>query len=126
MRGAEEDIKAAGAQLVVIGNGTPGFAQGFRDELGFTGLLLTDPSLRAYQLAGMERGLKSVNPRALLEAVRAFGKGFRQTSTRGDAWQLGGVIVVRPPGELVYRYASQHAGDHPDNASILGALRTPR
>jgi hypothetical protein len=41
---------------------------------------------------------------------------------QGDAWQLGGVLVVRKGGEVAYRHLSAEAGDHPPVADVLAAL----
>jgi NAD(P)-dependent dehydrogenase (short-subunit alcohol dehydrogenase family) len=41
---------------------------------------------------------------------------------QGDLWQLGGVFVIRPGGELAYRYVSGEAGDHAPLEGILEAL----
>ena len=38
----------------------------------------------------------------------AYRDGYRQTRTRGDAWQQGGVFVIETGGEMVYAYPSEH------------------
>jgi NAD(P)-dependent dehydrogenase (short-subunit alcohol dehydrogenase family) len=57
-----------------------------------------------------------------LNALRALRSGSRQTGVEGDPWQLGGVFVLRPGGELAYRYVSAEAGDHPPLDDVLAAL----
>jgi NAD(P)-dependent dehydrogenase (short-subunit alcohol dehydrogenase family) len=54
--------------------------------------------------------------------MRAWRSGFRQSGVQGDPWQLGGVFVIRPEAELVYRYVSREAGDHAPAEEILAAL----
>jgi NAD(P)-dependent dehydrogenase (short-subunit alcohol dehydrogenase family) len=54
--------------------------------------------------------------------VRALISGSRQGSVQGDLWQLGGVFVIRPGGELAYRYLSEVAGDHAPVDEILESL----
>ena len=54
--------------------------------------------------------------------MRALRSGSRQGSVQGDLWQLGGVFVIRPGGELTYRYVSREAGDHAPVDAILEAL----
>ena len=119
-----DEIHARGAELVIIGNGAPNFAQAFREDLGITTPLFTDPSLMTYRLLEFKRGVMDtvLSPKAWANAARALGKGFRQGKVQGDAWQLGGVLVVRPDGSVAYRYASAAAGDHPPGSDILGAL----
>ena len=124
---ARSEIHERGAELVIIGNGAPDFAQAFREDLGMTTPLFTDPSLTTYRLLEFKRGIVDtlLSPKVWANAVRATGKGFRQGWFQGDAWQLGGVLVVRSDGTVAYRYASAAAGDHPPVADILRALGPP-
>ena len=117
-------IKRRGAELVLIGNGSRHFARAFRDEHAITAPLYVDPERRAYAALGMVRGARSASGvlRTLRNASRAWGEGFRQGPVQGDAWQLGGVLVVRPGGRISYRHLSAAAGDHPDTADLLAAL----
>src|SRR5574341_2508511 len=116
-------IHGRGAELVFVGNGNRHFAQGFKDEYGIQTPLFVDTKRDAYKALGMRRGLGStLNPQAAKNAVRALGSGFRQGSVQGDAWQMGGVLVVLPGGAVAYEYLSEAAGDHPPVAEVLAAL----
>jgi NAD(P)-dependent dehydrogenase (short-subunit alcohol dehydrogenase family) len=118
-----EDIRAAGAELVIVGNGAKSFAAAFREDFDLDCPLLLDPQLRGYRAAGLRRGrVEALSPRLPLNAIRALRAGARQETLQGDAWQLGGVFVIRPDGELLYRYASREAGDHPPVDAVLAAL----
>ncbi len=123
MRGRLDDIRELGAELVLIGNGARSFAQAFREDLDLDCPVLIDPDLVSYRAAGMRRGrVELLSPRMPLNALRALRKGFRQTSVQGDPWQLGGVFVLKPGGQLTYRYVSSEAGDHAPIDEILGGL----
>jgi len=123
LRDSLTEIRRAGAELVIVGNGSRYFASAFREELGLDCLLLVDPELRAYRAAGLRRGyVEILSPRLPLNAVRAFWGGARQHGVQGDPWQLGGVFVVRPGGKLMFRYVSREAGDHAPIEEILTAL----
>jgi NAD(P)-dependent dehydrogenase (short-subunit alcohol dehydrogenase family) len=63
-----------------------------------------------------------LSPSLPLHSLRALRSGFRPASVQGDVWQLGGVFVIRPGGDVTYRYVSRDAGDHPPVAAILAAL----
>lgn len=124
MRDTLPQIRRLGAELVVIGNGTRFFAEGFRDEMRVDWPLLVDPELSAYRAAGMRRGrVEILSPRLPLNAVRALWEGHRQQRVQGDAWQLGGVFVIRPGGVLLYQHRSREAGDHPPPKDVVDALR---
>jgi hypothetical protein len=118
-------LESVGARLVVVGNGKPWFIAGFRDKSGYGGEVYTDPTLRSYQALRLRRGVgSSLSTRSFGKAIEAYRQGFRQTRTRGDAWQQGGVFVISAEGELVFSYASEHAGDHPPVSAIVQALAT--
>ncbi len=108
---------------MIIGNGAPNFAAAFREDFQLDCPLLVDPELRAYRAAGLRRGrTELLSPRLPLNAFRALRSGSRQTGVQGDPWQLGGVFVIQPGGELTYRYVSREAGDHAPVDEILSSL----
>jgi hypothetical protein len=121
-----DEIHAAGAELYVIGNGSPSFIDGFREATGWDGALYTDPSLEVYKAAGLKRGvLKTFHPRSAIAALGALKDGFRQGRTQGDEWQQGGVLIVAPGGDVLWSHVSDHAGDNAGANEIIAALRTP-
>ena len=125
--GRLDEIRKAGAELVLIGNGRPDQAAAFaRDEApGVT--VLTDPSLRTYRALDLRRGvLATLGPRSALAAASAFRRGHRQAATAGDAWQQGGLAVVAPGGRIVFVQRNRDAGDRPDVDGALAALRANR
>ena len=85
MRGEIGAIRAAGVELVVVGSGKPWHAAAFRDERGIDFPLVVDPSLAAFQEAGLRRGaLLTLGPKSLVHAIRAWKGGNRQGRTMGD------------------------------------------
>jgi hypothetical protein len=117
------EIHRAGAELVVIGNGSPQHARWFAEEQPEEVRVLTDPELATFRAIGARRGpASSLRFGTLRAALRALRRGFRQSGTRGDPWQQGAVWVVRPGGEVIFRHTSRWAGDHPDPDDVLGAL----
>jgi dehydrogenase/reductase SDR family protein 12 len=119
------ELRAAGARVAVIGNGTAAFAQAFREDLALPDdlALLVDPELRSYRAAGMRRGRSELfSPRLATNALRALRGGFRPGAVQGDPFQLGGLLVVRTDGALAYRHISREAGDRADLGAVLGAL----
>lgn len=120
----ENAIRAAGADVHVIGNGTPSFIAGFREQTGWTGPLYTDPSLAVYRAAELKRSMvRTLDPRSLGGAFRAFRDGQRQGRTQGDQWQQGGVVVIAPTGDVRWQHASERPGDNASAAQIIAALR---
>jgi NAD(P)-dependent dehydrogenase (short-subunit alcohol dehydrogenase family) len=123
LRDRIDDIRALGAELVLIGSGAPHFAAAFREDFELDCPVLVDESLEVYSIAGLERSTAAaLSPRMALSAVRALRAGHRQTAVQGDVWQLGGVLVIRAGGRVVYRHASTEAGDHAPIEEVLAAL----
>lgn len=117
------EFRSAGADLSVIGNGSPMFMDGFRETTGYHGPLYTDPSLAVYKAAGLKRGVSTLlSARAAMAALGALKGGFRQGRTQGDATQQGGVLVVAPSGDVLFAQVSEYAGDNAPPEKILAAL----
>lgn len=100
-------------------------ARDFAEQFDVGVPLFTDPSRKSYEVAGWRRplGTAVLGLGATLKAsVRAMKGGFRQGKTQGDAFQLGGVLLVSPDGRVLFEHTEKTAGDHADVASILTAL----
>jgi hypothetical protein len=116
-------IEAAGVRLVVVGNGSPAQALDFRESEGLPFSLWVDQQMHAYAAAGLRRGItKALSHRSVGHTIRAMRKGFRQTKVAGDPWQLGGVFLLTPAGEVRYEQRSREAGDHPPMDDVLAAI----
>ena len=119
-----DELRATGAEVFVIGNGSPNFIDGFRETTGWRGPLYTDPSLEVYKAAGLKRGvLKTLNARAAIKALGALRGGNRQGRTQGDEWQQGGVLVIAPGGDVLWSQVSEYAGDNAAVDDIVAAVR---
>jgi len=127
LRPHAEEFAKAGGKLAVVGNGWPAMAKSWAEHVGFppSVAVLTDPTRKAYDLAGMKRSvvLTLFNPFAFARFIRATLRGFRQGRTAGDAWQQGGALVVQPGGKVTYRHVSLGPGDHPSPADLVAALK---
>ena len=120
---AIDRIHATGAELYVIGNGTPNFIDGFRETTGFSGAIYTDPTLAVFRAAQLKRGLRNVlNLGAVKSSLGALRRGFRQGRTQGDNLQQGGVLVVANDGRVLWQHVSDHPGDNASSDDIVRAL----
>jgi peroxiredoxin len=123
LRDETPKIHAAGAELVIVGNGTPQQASWFAEDVSLTTPVLTDPTLEIYRVLKSRRGALGVlDPRVFLRAIGALRRGFRQQGVKGDATQLGGVFVIRADGQVAFEYRSRFAGDYPPSPEYLAAL----
>ena len=120
---AIDRIHGKGAELFVIGNGTPNFIDGFRETTGFSGAVYTDPTLAVFRAAQLKRGLRNMlNLGAAASTLGALRRGFRQGRTQGDNLQQGGVLVVAKDGRVLWQHVSDHPGDNASPDDIVRAL----
>lgn len=118
-----DSFHEAGAELIVIGSGSPSFIEGFREHTDYTGPLYTDPSLDVFKEAELKRSVaRTLDPRSLGKAFKALVDGQRQGRTQGDQWQQGGVLVIAPDGAIKYHHASERPGDNAPAAAILSSI----
>jgi hypothetical protein len=119
------DELSARADVIVIGNGSPSFIDGFRETTGWRGPVLTDPSLAVYNAAGLKRSvLRTLDPRGALRGLKTLSKGIMQGRTQGDQWQQGGVLVIATNGDVLWSHASGGPGDNATVDQILTAIAT--
>jgi peroxiredoxin len=107
-------IRSLGAELYLIGNGTPESAEHFEDEHVSECQLYTDPTGESYRIAGFRREKKTV--------VGELLHGLKPKDPGGDVRQLGGTMAVVPPGRVLYVYRSKDADDLPPLSEARGAL----
>jgi peroxiredoxin len=125
LRDKIDEIRIRGGELVIIGNGSAYFAKAFKEDFELDCPVLVDTDLRSYRAAGLRRGrMELLSPQVPLNAIRALKSGARQDGVQGDPWQLGGVFVIRPDGEVTYRYVSDAAGDHAPLSEVFSALNS--
>lgn len=123
LHGHLEEVEARGARLHLIGNGAPNFIEGFREVTGYTGSIYTDPSLKAFEVAGLLRSVRStLGLRSVAAGVGTMAKGGRQGSIQGDRWQQGGALVIDPEGKILYSHRSKAGGDNVGPQELLSAL----
>src|SRR4051812_814796 len=107
------ELRKGGADLYVIGSGTPEQAKHFMERSKLDAKAFVSQDLRAYEAAKLRRSFLSVvNPSLVKNFFRArVGGGFKQGRTQGDTWQQGGVVVVAPGGKVLFHHADNAAGD---------------
>jgi hypothetical protein len=125
-----EKFDAAGAALVIVGQGTPRHAQHFREQFDLEGLeVLVDPDREAYKLAGTKVGTVSelLGPRSVMSGIkRAATERVVQGPTQGHPAQLGGVLVVAKAGAVAWSHIADNAADNPPNEDVLAAVKDAR
>ncbi len=120
----KDAIEKLGARIVVIGHSSLRYARSFVEETGIDLPVFVDEKRVVYKALDFKRPLLSfLTPRVFKRAAEARKAGFTQPGVHGDAFQLGGVILLMPDGSMPYSYASQFAGDHPGIEDLKAAVR---
>ncbi len=123
---AREEIDAAGARLVLIGQATPRQAAHFRRRLKIELPVLADEERQSYKAAGAKIATRSelLGPKVIAKGAMATAQsGQLQTRPIGHTAQLGGAMLVRPGGEVVWSHMSEDASDNASADEILAAAR---
>jgi hypothetical protein len=112
-------------QLVAIGPGTPAELRRYRDLLGLTMPLLSDPGWSTYRDFAFGRaGVREtvVAPRHWLAYARLIARGRRPERPRQDVFELGGDVLLDASGRIVWIYRSRLPDDRPTPGEILAAI----
>jgi AhpC/TSA antioxidant enzyme len=123
IRGKRSEIEALGGGITFVGNGTVRAAAWFQKKFAADSTVFTDPQLSSYKAIGARSGmLSTLGPSAWGAGMRAFRSGARQSTTKGHAYQQGGLVVMAPGNRVLYEHISRAAGDHAPVADVLAAL----
>jgi peroxiredoxin len=117
-----DKFEQAGANLVVVGQGTPAHAKHFRKTQDVDIPLLVDPDRRTYKAVGAKVGTlgELLGPRVVLKGALT---GKRQGKHVGNPAQLGGVLVIDTDGRVTWAHMADDASDNPPNEDVLEAVR---
>jgi peroxiredoxin len=134
---ARKKFDEAGVGVAVVGFGTPADAAEFRRLQGVDlKLLVDDPDRRTYALAGTKVATlgEIVGPkvawqavkRTVLSRLRLGSIAVHQGKIRGNAAQLGGVLLIAPDGSVRYAYLSEDASDNAPVREVIAAAKAIR
>jgi hypothetical protein len=124
LRDHEQDIRATGATLAVIGLGNRRHAAAFRRDAKITFPVLVDEARTAYRAAdlGSASLLHLLRPDNHRARKRAKASGHRQHGVGKNPFQLGGSFIFAPGNEDRFTHVSATFGDNAAVADLLGAL----
>jgi hypothetical protein len=119
-----EEFRKLGVQPVVVGHSNLRYAKAFLDDTKIELPVYVDEKRVVYKALEFKRPILTFfNPSMLKRGAEARKEGFTQPGVFGDAFQLGGVVLLMPDGSMPYRYASQFAGDHPKLEDLKAEVR---
>jgi peroxiredoxin len=114
----------AGAQLLLVGMGTPAQSTEFAAKFKVPFPIVADPQKKLYRKFELKQmsTLGLFSPSLALKGVAAFVGGHGIGLPQGDVRQLPGTFIINTAGEIIFSHFSSHPADHPDSKTILAAL----
>lgn len=124
LRDRKEAFDQRNARVVSVGMGTPAMAAHFKSTQDVPFTLLVDKERETYKALAIGKGstLDLVGPRVWKGALKSLASGNMQVGIRGNPYQLGGVVIAKVGGEIVYLHRSKDASDNPPVEELLAAL----
>jgi peroxiredoxin len=122
---ARSRFAEAGAQLVLIGQGTPEDAARFRRRLGIDLKVLADADRVTYLWAGTKLATldELISPVVIVRAVLAMARNRVVIGhNTADEAQLGGSIFVLPDGSIPFSHISRDAADMAPPNELLAVV----
>jgi hypothetical protein len=113
-------LRQAQVDLAIIGSGAPHFARGFKETMTLDVPIFTDETLAVYRAASMKRGLRHMLHPGQIPKWKDAARYF-QLQLEGDMTQQGGVVIVRPDGEVTFTFHNRFPGDHADPETVVAA-----
>ena len=123
---AREQLRAAGADVVLIGQLTPRHAAHFRRRQEIELPVLADERRVSYKAAGAKIATMNelIGPKIVAKgALTTARTGLLQTRTLGHPAQLGGAMLIEPGGKVLWSHMSQDASDNASPEEILAAVK---
>ena len=131
LRNEVPEFRAAGAQLLAIGQGEPERSAATARRRGYPFPVLSDPERRAYVAYGLLQGTPAQlvhdfdwRPGDMASAESIFLRPRRGTERAvvDDPWQLPGEFVIDQGGTIVLAHRYQYCEDFPPKTVLLGAI----
>ncbi len=124
MRRAEEDIRKAGGEVLLVGMGTASQTRDFVQRFEVPFPMVCDPDQHLYRDFSLERmsPLGFFSPTMALRGIAAMAEGHTMGLPEGDVRQLPGVVIIDRDGGIVFRYDGQDPADHPSPAMLVEQL----
>ena len=124
MRRNKKSIEKAGAQVVLVGMGTPSESAEFAAKFNISFPIVADPQKKLYRRFELKQmsTLGFFSPSVALKGAAAIVGGHGIGRPQGDVRQLPGVFIINTAGQIVFSHFSNNPADHPDAKTILAAL----
>lgn len=125
LRTKADQFQQVGANVVLVGLGTPEETADFRTRFHVPFPMIADPQKKlftTFQLKQAATGsLFSVG--MAVKGLAALANGHGMGIPKGDVRQLPGVFIIDTDGHIRFSHYSKDPADHPDPETLLANLR---
>ena len=120
----KKNFEKAGAQVVLVGMGTPSQSAEFAQKFKVPFPIVADPEKKLYRKFKLKQlaTLGFFSPSLALKGLTAIVGGHGIGMPQGDIRQLAGVFIINTAGKIVLSHCSSNPADHPDPKTIIAAL----
>ena len=119
----QDSFSQKNCELAVIGSGAYTNIVEFKKITGYSGILLTDPSRKSYELLGFSSNIGGFfGMKTLAKGLSSLRQGFTPGLLQGSALQLGGSVILDQDGSVRYHFQSSEAGEDAPVEEMLGTL----
>ncbi len=119
----QDSFSQKNSELAIIGSGAYTNIVEFKKITGYSGILLTDPSRKSYELLGFSSNIGGLfGMKTLAKGFSALRQGVMPGLLQGGALQLGGSIILDQDGSVRYHFQSNEAGEDVPVEEMLGTL----
>jgi alkyl hydroperoxide reductase subunit AhpC len=124
LRRNKKSFEKAGAQVVLVGMGTPSQSAEFAAKFNIPFSIVADPDKKLYRKFGLKQmsALGFLSPSLALKGVAAIAGGHGLGMPQGNVRQLSGVFIINTAGHIVFSHFASNPADHPDAKTIIAAL----
>jgi peroxiredoxin len=125
LRGAYDEIKRTGAEVVAVGTGDVRYAQAFVADEQVPFPVLVDDAAAAAGAASVRKvnfATLLFDPRSFKGALQARRDGYRVRKSGKRVTQLGATFLIGPGSNVRYAHVDAHTADHAPLAEVLAAL----
>jgi peroxiredoxin len=121
-------FEKAGANLLLVGMGTPGECSDFKNKFDVPFPMVSDPEKKLYQAFELKQmpPWKALSPALALKGISAVARGHGLGIPVGDVRQLPGVFVIDRKGSVAFSWPADDPSGHPSVEEILSAVDSLR
>jgi peroxiredoxin len=123
LRNRKADFDRVGAQVVLVGMGTPVECSAFLKKFAIPFPMIADPHQALYRQFHLRRmsPLGVLSPAVAIKGMAAMARGSGIGKPVGDILQLPGVFIIDSSGRIVFSHQPAGPADHADPDAILKA-----